>query len=96
MPEREPQRFASEVKIYTQEGTITGGTIEVNRPMEIEGWKIYQLSYDETKGRWSDISVFELVRDPWLPVVYSGIILMLAGDIGLFVSAQMRKEEDKA
>ena len=49
MPEREPQRFASEVKIYTQEGTITEGTIEVNRPMEIEGWKIYQLSYDETK-----------------------------------------------
>ena len=96
MPEREPQRFASEVKIYTQEGTITEGTIEVNRPMEIEGWKIYQLSYDETKGRWSDISVFELVRDPWLPVVYTGIIMMMAGAICLFVSAQKRKEEDKA
>ena len=96
MPEREPQRFASEVKIYTQEGTITEGTIEVNRPMEIEGWKIYQLSYDETKGRWSDVSVFELVRDPWLPVVYTGIIMMMAGAVCLFVSAQKRKEEDKA
>ena len=96
MPEREPQRFASEVKIYTQEGTITEGTIEVNRPMEIEGWKIYQLSYDETKGRWSDVSVFELVRDPWLPVVYAGIIMMMAGAVCLFVSAQKRKEEDKA
>lgn len=50
MPEREPQRFASKVKVYTQEGTITEDTIEVNRPMEIEGWKIYQLSYDESKG----------------------------------------------
>ena len=96
MPEREPQRFASEVKIYTQEGTIAEGTIEVNRPMEIEGWKIYQLSYDETKGRWSDVSVFELVRDPWLPVVYAGIIMMMAGAVCLFVSAQKRKEEDKA
>lgn len=96
MPEREPQRFASEVKIYTQEGMITEGTIEVNRPMEIEGWKIYQLSYDETKGRWSDVSVFELVRDPWLPVVYTGIIMMMAGAVCLFVSAQKRKEEDKA
>ena len=96
MPEREPQRFASEVKIYTQEGTITEGTIEVNRPIEIEGWKIYQLSYDETKGRWSDVSVFELVRDPWLPVVYAGIIMMMAGAVCLFVSAQKRKEEDKA
>ena len=96
MPEREPRRFASEVKIYTQEGTITEGTIEVNRPMEIEGWKIYQLSYDETKGRWSDVSVFELVRDPWLPFVYAGIIMMMAGAVCLFVSAQKRKEEDKA
>ena len=96
MPERVPQRFASEVKIYTQEGTITEGTIEVNRPIEIEGWKIYQLSYDETKGRWSDVSVFELVRDPWLPVVYAGIIMMMAGAVCLFVSAQKRKEEDKA
>ena len=43
MPEREPQRFVSEVKIYTQEGTITGGTIEVNRPMEIEGGKFINL-----------------------------------------------------
>lgn len=96
MPEREPQRFASEVKIYTQGGTIAEGTIEVNRPMEVEGWKIYQLSYDETKGRWSDISVFELVRDPWLPVVYAGIIMMVAGAVCLFVNAQRRKEEEEA
>lgn len=95
MPEREPQRFASDVKVYTQEGMITEGTIEVNRPMEIAGWKIYQLSYDEAKGRWSDISVFELVRDPWLPVVYAGIIMMMLGAICLFVNAQKRKEEDK-
>ena len=95
MPEREPQRFASEVKVYTQEGTITEGTIEVNCPMEIEGWKIYQLSYDESKGRWSDISVFELVRDPWLPVVYAGIIMMMLGAVCLFVNAQKRKGEDK-
>lgn len=95
MPEREPQRFASEVRIYTQEGSITEGTIEVNRPMEVEGWKIYQLSYDDTKGRWSDISVFELVRDPWLPYVYAGIVMMMLGAICLFVNAQKRKEEDK-
>ena len=95
MPEREPQRFASKVKVYTQEGTITEDTIEVNRPMEIEGWKIYQLSYDESKGGWSDISIFELVRDPWLPVVYTGIVMMMLGAVCLFVNAQKRKEEEK-
>lgn len=96
MPEREPQRFASEVMVYTKEGTVTEGIIEVNRPMEVDGWKIYQLSYDETKGRWSDVSIFELVRDPWLPFVYTGIIMMMLGAICLFVNAQKRKEEDKA
>lgn len=95
MPEREPQRFASEVKVYTQRGAIVEDTIEVNRPMEIEGWKIYQLSYDESKGRWSDVSIFELVRDPWLPAVYAGIVLMMLGAVCLFVNAQKRKEEDK-
>ena len=39
---------------------------------------------------------FELVRDPWLPLVYTGIIMMMAGVICLFVRAQKRKEEDKA
>ncbi len=37
---------------------------------------------------------FELVRDPWLPVVYAGIIMMMLGAICLFVNAQKRKEED--
>lgn len=63
--------------------------------MEIEGWKIYQLSYDESKGGWSDISIFELVRDPWLPVVYTGIVMMMLGAVCLFVNAQKRKEEER-
>ena len=68
--------------------------IEVNKPFELEGWKIYQLSYDESKGRWSDISVFELVRDPWLPVVYTGIWMMIAGAVCLFALSQKRKEDN--
>ncbi len=88
MPEREPRRFASEVMAYTERGLQKEGTIEVNKPLDVEGWKIYQLSYDQAKGRWSDISVFELVRDPWLLYVYIGIIMMLAGAVGLFVATR--------
>lgn len=91
MPEREPKRFASEVVVYTQGGTIKRGIIEVNRPLKVDGWKIYQVSYDEEKGRWSDVSIFELVRDPWLPVVYVGIVMMMLGAIGLFVNAQRKR-----
>ena len=84
MPEPEPKRFASEVTVYTKEGERTDALIEVNKPLSIGGWKIYQLSYDETKGKWSRTSIFELVRDPWLPVVYAGILMMLLGSVCLF------------
>lgn len=93
MPEREPRRFASEVTVYTQSEKKVSATIEVNKPMKIDGWKIYQLSYDETKGRWSDTSVFELVRDPWIPVVYTGIWMMIAGAVCMFTITQNRKED---
>lgn len=91
MPEREPRRFASDVMVYTKDEQTKEACIEVNKPLSIAGWKIYQLSYDETKGKWSRMSVFELVRDPWLPIVYTGILMMIAGAIGLFLSAPVKK-----
>ena len=84
MPEREPKRYASEVTVYSESGEKVDAVIEVNHPLEIEGWKIYQLSYNEALGRWSDTSVFELVRDPWLPWVYAGIYMLLAGALLTF------------
>lgn len=92
MPEREPRRFVSKIKVYTQSGKKQTATVEVNHPLEIEGWKIYQTSYDESKGKWSDVSIFELVRDPWLPVVYTGIFMLIAGALWMFITASQRKE----
>ncbi len=85
MPEREPKRYASDINVYSQDGKTINTVIEVNKPLKINGWKIYQVSYDEQKGRWSDVSTFELVKDPWLPYVYVGIFMMILGAIGLFV-----------
>lgn len=87
MPDPEPRRFASEVVVYTPDKKRREAVVEVNKPLTIAGWKIYQLSYDEQMGRWSRHSVFELVRDPWLPVVYTGIFLLIAGALWLFVRA---------
>uniref|UniRef100_A0AB33JPF2 Cytochrome c biogenesis protein ResB n=1 Tax=Prevotella sp. GTC17262 TaxID=3236797 RepID=A0AB33JPF2_9BACT len=92
-PPREPQRFASKVEVFTKQGKHLATTIEVNKPFSVAGWKIYQLSYDEQMGKWSNMSIFELVTDPWLPTVYIGIFLMLAGAILMFILAQRRKEE---
>jgi hypothetical protein len=65
--------------------------IEVNKPLKAKGWKIYQVSYNEKLGRYSDTSVFELIRDPWLPAVYVGIFLMMAGAVYLLLSGKRRE-----
>lgn len=92
MASREPQRFSSAVDVYTKDGKRIDAEIEVNHPLTVNGWKIYQLSYDERMGKWSTLSVFELVRDPWLPAVYAGILLMALGALGLF----FRKPSDRS
>ncbi len=81
----EPRKFSSELHIQTKGGKNIKTTIEVNRPFKVDGWTIYQLSYNTEMGRWSNLSVLELVRDPWLPVVYFGIFLMMAGAGFLFI-----------
>ena len=78
--------YASDVTVYTKSGLTVRDTIRVNKPLSIRGWKIYQYSYDEARGNESNISVFELVRDPWLPYVYLGIFMMLAGATSMFVN----------
>ena len=84
----EPRKFSSELNIQTKSGKNVTTTIEVNQPFHIDGWTIYQLSYNTEMGRWSNLSVLELVRDPWLPIVYLGIFLMMAGAGFLFITGK--------
>lgn len=85
MPEREPKKYASEVTVHCESGKTVDAVIEVNKPLKVDGWKIYQYGYDESMGRWSTTSVFQLVHDPWLPYVYLGIYMMLLGALCLFL-----------
>lgn len=74
----EAKKFRSKVFVISEEKSDTV-FIEVNKPYKVAGWKIYQTSYNETMGRYSENSVFELVCDPWLPLVYLGIFMMMGG-----------------
>jgi ABC-type transport system involved in cytochrome c biogenesis permease subunit len=74
-----PKRYASELQIQTKSGKTIQATVDVNKPVEVDGWKIYQYSYDTQMGAMSRISILELVSDPWQPFVYTGIYMMLAG-----------------
>lgn len=77
------KRYASEVHVLTRSGRDERHWIEVNAPVRIDGWTLYQFSYDEDMGKWSTTSVIEAIRDPWLPVVYFGIFMMVAGAVYL-------------
>lgn len=86
-----PKRFASEIQIQTQSGENIQATVDVNKPVEVDGWKIYQYGYDTQRGAMSQTSILELVSDPWLPLVYTGIYMMLAGAVCMFVFGKRRK-----
>lgn len=80
----EPKRFSSDVTFITPDGKKRDEVLEVNKPVSVNGWKIYQLSYDDKMGRYSDKSILEVVRDPWQPYVYLGIFMMMIGAIYMF------------
>ncbi|SDW07327.1 respiratory nitrite reductase specific cytochrome c biogenesis protein NrfK /respiratory nitrite reductase specific cytochrome c biogenesis protein NrfL [Lutibacter oricola] len=80
----EAKKFSSDIDIVSKEGDKTKTVLEVNKPYKYNGWKLYQLSYNEKMGKWSKLSVIELVRDPWLPVIYTGIFMMIAGAFYMF------------
>ena len=80
-----PRRFASEIQILTQSGDNLLATVDVNHPVKVEGWRIYQYGYDTSMGARSNTSILELVSDPWLPFVYVGIYMMLIGAVLMFI-----------
>ena len=86
-----PRRFASDIQILTKTGKNIHTTVEVNKPVEVDGWKIYQYGYDTQMGAMSQTSILELVSDPWLPLVYTGIYMMLGGAVCLFVFGNKRR-----
>jgi hypothetical protein len=89
--------FSSDVVIYTEDGEVFEDVIEVNKPVSAAGWKLYQYSYDDRFGKWSSTSTIEAIRDPWLPVVYTGIFMLVAGSIYLMTlgKAPEKPEEEE-
>ena len=87
-----PKAFLSDVTVHDGEGTQTKATLEVNHPITFMGWKIYQMGYDQQSGRWSQYSLVEVIHDPWLPAVYLGFFMIMAGNILFFWNGIKRAE----
>jgi len=81
-----PRQYTSRVTVGTvgarqDDGTVESEPVEtlstsVNHPCRYKGYRIYQESYDMDYARYSVLGV---VRDPWLPLVYAGMLLTLIG-----------------
>ena len=79
-----PKRFLARVRADGREAEIT-----VNRPLRLDGWAIYLLSYDEELGPASRTAVFEAVEDRALPAVYIGLVLLVVGVLAHLWSPRM-------
>ncbi|WP_320019801.1 cytochrome c biogenesis protein ResB [Labilibaculum manganireducens] len=90
----EPKKFSSEVSIYTPDGQKQEQTLEVNKSFTVNGWKIYQLSYDEKMGIYSTKSIVEVVKDPWQIFVYIGVFMMMIGSVYMFWRGNKVKNEE--
>ena len=72
---RSPRQYTSRLRIDGKACEVS-----VNHPLRHGGYTIYQDSYDQQAG---SFTVLQLVRDPWLPLIFAGIALLAAGAIGL-------------
>ena len=72
---RSPRQYTSRLRIDGEACEVS-----VNHPLRHGGYTIYQDSYDQQAG---SFTVLQLVRDPWLPLIFVGIALLAAGAIGL-------------
>jgi len=74
--------IASRVRLTRDGQTLKDAVVEVNNPLKFEGLVIYQTAYGkDPQGR--NYSGFQIVRDPGVPIVWAGFILLMAG---LFMS----------
>ena len=88
----EPKKFYSKLVVFKGSAPPDTIQIEVNKPHTVAGWTIYQSAYNSDMRKWSNLSVVDVVSDPWLPVVYTGIFFLLAGALYMFWIGKDKKE----
>ncbi|MCK4591649.1 MAG: cytochrome c biogenesis protein ResB [Candidatus Latescibacteria bacterium] len=73
--------YKSKLKVIDRGQIAAVKTVEVNDPLRYGGYTFYQHGYDDNNSRYT---VLQVVKDPGVPSVYAGFILLMVGLI--FVS----------
>ena len=81
----EEKKYISYIDLLSEKcGNKKNIKILVNFPVKYCGYNIYQQSFKINSNSKQKISILELVKDPWLPVIYIGLIMLTIGAILLF------------
>lgn len=91
--EQQPKSFRSELTITPTGQAAHTAVLEVNQPVRVGEWLLYQNSYTITMG--GRASVIQAIRDPALPLVYTGLAFMLLGAFLAFWTFPKRKEHEE-
>lgn len=70
------KKYASLITINRKGNVIKEATIVVNKPLQWEGFWFYQYGYDP---QFPNQTLLQVVKDPGLPIVYTGFLFLLGG-----------------
>ena len=87
-----PRSYVAEVKVSDRHsGNSSQISLEVNHPHEYKfGEDIYLVSYD-TRSDKPQYCVLQIVRQPWKYIQLIGIIMTIAGAIGMFIGGPQKQ-----
>jgi len=93
------KKFASHVRILTPEGNKYERIVEVNKPFRLNDLYMYQIDckYVLLHPESNDpvrISTLQIVKDPWLKIVYIGFFMLLAGSLHMILSVRKFPREN--
>ena len=89
-PNGSPSRFAANVRLGKEKVLL-----EVNHPYSYRwGEDVYLTGYDVARGNESFYCILQVVKQPWKYITVTGILMMLAGAVLLFIKGP-EKEYDK-
>lgn len=85
---RRAKDFISKVTILKSGKEVLRKDIQVNAPLNFASYNFFQSSYDNQNLSWSGLQV---VKDPGVPVIYAGFILLIIGLVMIFYIGPLRR-----
>ena len=73
--------YKSTLQVLEGSNVVVEETIEVNRPLNYAGYTFYQAGFNPEDLEWTSLQV---VKDPGVPLVYTGFGLMIVGLTAVF------------